>query len=427
MQKDMSVKKIFVGSPSDTSKERKCVDEVVKELNQSIGDLLRIKFETIKWETHSSPRMGRPQEVINEQLKIENCDIFLGIIWAKFGSPSGGKNDAGIAFESGTEEEFSIAYNLWKTKKSPDLMIFRSIKKTSTKNVDVEQLKKVNEFMKEFSYNKSHPGLYKEYNTVQEFEKMIRMSLIHYAISNTMGISTKSDTSGLIALSQYGIENLYVPELNSERNVSKVKSLYEDSDIYLIAHSCYSFIAQFGHRFRDIIEEKLQKGYTFKAIASNPWSESSFFASYGEMYDNLENYHIIGDDGKKYLDCIRIIEQSKCYSVKYKDSINGYLMLRQKYGDKIQLRFTKYEMMSSILLTDQDCYFEPYLPVNLDERYEKGMLTFELKVSKTSNLYRHNRKYFDFLWGLSEDYDSYITHIEEYKERLKSKTMMEVD
>lgn len=424
MKNKISIKKVFIGSPSDTEKERKCVDNVVQEFNQSLGDLLKIKFETIKWESHSSPQMGRPQEIINKQLKIDQCDLFIGILCMKFGSPSGGINCDGIAYESGTEEEFNIAYNSWKLKKEPIIMIFKSIKNQSTKNINTEQLQKINKFLGEFSHDKSHPGLYKEYCSTKEFEKMLRMSLIQYAISNSINFS--SDIYTLSSLDSYGIEEIYVPEMNSIRNESKKKSLQESNNIYLIAHSCYSFIAQFGHRYRDIIEEKLQKGYTFKAIASNPWSESSFFASFSEEYENLNEYKFIGNDGKVYLDCIKIIEHSKCYNVKYKDSINGYLKLRKKYGDKIQLRFTKYEMMSSILLTDKDCYIEPYLPVNLEERYEKGMLTFELKVSKTSYLYRHNKKYFDFLWEFSEDYETYISHVEKYKEILKNKTIMEV-
>ena len=425
MSSEIAIRKVFVASPSDTEQERKCVDSVVREFNQSLGDHFKLKFETIKWETHANPQMGRPQGVINNQLKIDMCDLFIGILWLKFGSPSG-TNEDGVSFSSGSEEEFYIAYHSWKKSKKPYIMMFRSTKNArSTINIDLEQLKKVNAFIEEFSCDKSHPGLYREFKSSREFEKVLRSALIQYAIDD---VEKRLEKKSLLhPLKKYGIEDIFVPELNSIRNESKKKSIQEPGNIFLIAHSCYSFIAQFGHRYRDLIEEKLKSGYCFKAVASNPWSESSFFASFSEVYENLRDYEYVGDDGKRYLDSIRIIEDSRCYSMKYRDSINGYLNLRKKYRNQIQLRFTKYEIMSSILLTDKDCYMEPYLPVNLDERYEKGMLTFELRISNTSYLYRHNKKYFDFLWNLSEDYESYVTHIEEYQKRLLDKTLMEVE
>ena len=72
-------------------------------------------------------------------------------------------------------------------------------------------------------------------------------------------------------------------------------------------------------------------------------------------------------------------------------------------------------------MTDDNCFIEPYLPINLDKRYEEGMLTFELKLSKYSYLYNHNKDYFEFLWKISDDIDTYHQNIENYKSILKNK------
>ena len=197
--------------------------------------------------------------------------------------------------------------------------------------------------------------------------------------------------------------------MNNIRNISKINSLNNSKNIYLIAHSGFSFIAQFGHRFRNIVEEKLNSGYEFKAILTNPWSESGFFISLSETKDKIKS------------DVISIIEEANWYKVKFQDSINGYKHLSKKYKDKIQIRFTRFEIPSSILLTDDNCFIEPYLPINLEKRYENGMLTFELQLSNESYLYQHNKDYFDFLWKISDDIDTYQRNITVYKDQLKTK------
>ncbi len=188
MELDKKIKKIVIASPSDTMEERKRADSVVEELNVSLRDL--IQFEVIKWETHVTPRMGRPQEVINGQLRIDKCDVFIGILWTRFGSRTGGKSMEGTHYESGTEEEFNIAYESWKSSKKPEMMIFKSTRKISSSDIQSEQLKKVEEFIGEFSHDKSHPGLYKEYHSLTKFQELLRIALTEYAISTSFDIGS---------------------------------------------------------------------------------------------------------------------------------------------------------------------------------------------------------------------------------------------
>ena len=296
---------------------------------------------------------------------------------------------------------------------------------------DIEQLDKIKRFFTKFSFDSEHPGLYQEYKSNYEFREYLQRALIKYAINHyqkALNRQAEEDISLPKKLTSFGLQSIFVPELNDLRNSDKINSLNNTTDIFLIAHSGYSFIAQFGHRFRNIVEDKLKNGYSFKAILTNPWSESGFFISYSEVIPHSnENQFIINNGGKKSLDCIKIIEQAKWYQVKFSDSLNGYFHLRKKYGDRIQIKFTRYEIQSSILITDDECYIEPYLPVNLEERYEKGMLTFELKLSNLSYLYNHNKNYFDFLWSLSDDIEKYEKNINTYKTQLKNKLLLNLE
>ena len=86
---------LFVASPSDVQQERDSTVEVVAELNKGIGRNLSLFVQRVTWETHCYPAMGRSQGVINAQ--IGDYDIFVGIMWKRFGTPTG-------QAESGTEK-----------------------------------------------------------------------------------------------------------------------------------------------------------------------------------------------------------------------------------------------------------------------------------------------------------------------------------
>lgn len=402
--------KIFLASPGDTKKERECVADVINEINIAISKS-NIRYELIKWETHSTPQMGRPQEIINELL---DCDIFIGIIWNKFGSPTGGKTKKNVKYDSGTQEEFELVYNKWKNTGVPKILFFRAIKKLPPNEVNIKQYAKVEQFFSNFSHDKKHPGLYKEYKIITEFKSNLRITLIQHIIS----LIQKNDYE-LHYLDKYGIKKIFIPHLNELRNIEKKDTLINSDFICLVAHSGYSFIAQFGHRFRDIVEEHLRSGKQFKAILTNPWSESGFFISLAEVQNRIEN-----PLKNKNFNPINVIEEAKWYQVKFKDSLNGYNILKNKYGNLIQIRFTRYEIPASVLLTDLNCFIEPYLPVNLNKRYEKGMLTYEMQVDKTSYLYEHNKEYFEFLWEISDDIEVYKKNIEIYKKQLKDKIII---
>ena len=106
MAEQVTKLRAFVASPGDVLDERERLKLVVDELDRTLADSLGHSLELLDWRD-VVPSMGRPEQVILDQLKLDAWDIFVGILWTRFGTPSGAiRPDTGEPFLSGTEEEF---------------------------------------------------------------------------------------------------------------------------------------------------------------------------------------------------------------------------------------------------------------------------------------------------------------------------------
>jgi len=173
--------RIFVASPSDVAGERARVHAVIDALNRTgqLADSFGITLEVCDWRTHVAPLMGRPEDVVLQQLPVGTWDIFIGILWLRFGTPTGGiDSQTGKAYDSGTEEEFSLAYNAWKRNGRPKILFYRCSRlPTSLDDIDPDQYKRVKTFFAQFDANAAHPGLYQPFQTADDFERLMRQDL----------------------------------------------------------------------------------------------------------------------------------------------------------------------------------------------------------------------------------------------------------
>src|SRR5258706_9431434 len=95
--------RVLVASPDDVKKERERLEAIIDEVNKEIDSNSGIQLELVKSETDVSPGMGKdPQDVANKHIG-DDVDIFIGLLWKKFGTPT-------KTWLSGTEEEFERAY-----------------------------------------------------------------------------------------------------------------------------------------------------------------------------------------------------------------------------------------------------------------------------------------------------------------------------
>lgn len=134
------VYRVFIGSPSDVTKERKAVRDAIYKWNDFESKRVgRILLPVLR-ETHATPEYGnRAQEIINHQL-IKNCHILICIFWTNLGTPTEG-------FESGTVEEIIKFHEAG----NPVAIYFSN--KLIPLDHDPKQLKKLKEFEKRLQKN----------------------------------------------------------------------------------------------------------------------------------------------------------------------------------------------------------------------------------------------------------------------------------
>lgn len=130
---------VFLASPSDVAYERDVIQNIINELNKTWSKNLNLRLELLRWETDVIPNFGEySQDVINQQIG-NNYDIFIGLLWSRFGMPT-------KEYESGTEEEFYRAYSLYKSGKDIDLLIYFKNDPIAIEDIDPDQIRKIKDF-----------------------------------------------------------------------------------------------------------------------------------------------------------------------------------------------------------------------------------------------------------------------------------------
>jgi len=205
MPKQITTLSIFLASPSDVAEERKTVNRVVNELNLTSLKSLNLHLELINWENSTYPSFGiYPQAVINEQIGSE-YDIFLGILWSRFGTPTPNA-------QSGTLEEFERAYARIHHNTDLKICIYFKTDPIDPYKIDISQLQKV----RSFKDNLTQLGGYHWEFTSENFEETLRRHLFEIA-KNWNNRSKKN----------IPINENYIDEINHEEDIG-IYDLYEE-------------------------------------------------------------------------------------------------------------------------------------------------------------------------------------------------------
>lgn len=134
-----TVVQIFVASPNDVLHERDQVENLVAEYNRNWSRIVGLRFEVLRGDTDVRPAIGRdPQAVVNAQIG-EYYDVFIGILWGRFGTPT-------PRAASGTLEEFKRALLRFRTTNLPEIMVYFKDAPIPPSKIDTEQLRAVQEF-----------------------------------------------------------------------------------------------------------------------------------------------------------------------------------------------------------------------------------------------------------------------------------------
>ncbi|MHC8949619.1 hypothetical protein [Sphingobacterium hungaricum] len=168
MAKPITRYSIFLASPSDLDYERTEIKGLIEELNLTWGNTNNIHLDLFRRETHSAPAITNSytQNIINQDLG-EEYDLFIGMLWKKFGTPTESAN-------SGTEEEFLKAVERYKRGDNIQIMIYFRTGQVDLLELDPIQYRKVLEFKETLP----ETGVfYSSFSSIQEFGNQIRIHI----------------------------------------------------------------------------------------------------------------------------------------------------------------------------------------------------------------------------------------------------------
>jgi hypothetical protein len=150
-----NVLNVMIASPGDVADERKIVTEEIHRWNNANSSARRMVLLPIRWETHSTPQMGRPpQEVLNSQL-LDSADLVIGIFGTRIGTPT-------TQYISGTVEEIKRHVASGKTAK-----VYFSNVPIAPREINATQYDLVKAFQEECRTT----GLYASFESIEDFAR----------------------------------------------------------------------------------------------------------------------------------------------------------------------------------------------------------------------------------------------------------------
>ena len=161
--------KIFLASPSDVSRERDYVEEVVEEINRTTAPSKGVRLEVVRSEKNAYPSFGQGgQAALNSQIgNMEEYELFVGIMWNRLGTPT-------PRAESGTVEEYERAVAAFESNGKPDIWFyFREAAAQLNSESELEQRRKVLAFKKEVQGR----ALTHDYEKPSDFRERFRQGL----------------------------------------------------------------------------------------------------------------------------------------------------------------------------------------------------------------------------------------------------------
>ncbi|MGA8028123.1 MAG: DUF4062 domain-containing protein [Bryobacteraceae bacterium] len=237
MARTETVLRVFVSSPSDVEDEAESIRRIIDELNRTALRTAGLRLEAVTWRADVVPGVSDDvQSLINQQIG-EDYDIFIGVLWARFGRPT---PRAG----SGTEEEFERAYS--RHRSQPDsvrVMVYFKTSPIPLDSIDADQIKQLQRFKSQLG---KKGALYCEFETRESFEVYLRSHLTKQVQSWSKDWGTQApsppvaklalrqriqaDTlfeEGALDLIEVGLENFTM----ATDSIARVGRLFEDSAV----------------------------------------------------------------------------------------------------------------------------------------------------------------------------------------------------
>ena len=236
MPEYVQILRVVVASPSDVPAERALVSGIVDDVNKSNAADRGLRLEAVQWETDSYPGFHQdgPQGLIDGVLRIEDCDLLIGIFWKRFGTAT---KDA----QSGTEHELRLAYRTWENTGRPQIMVYFCQKPYLPQSKEeTDQWGQLLEFRKAFPKE----GLWWPYKGPSEFGKLLRTHLVNF-IRDKYPVEQPSATRSPSAPADYFAVQTNIVQENSETFVGRL-SEHQALERFLETHKRGYFIVRGG-------------------------------------------------------------------------------------------------------------------------------------------------------------------------------------
>ena len=182
--------RVFVVSPNDVKPERKIVRELCEQISSAAAD--KIDVEAVMWEYHPMSYHKNPQE--NIDVVMDECDIFIVILWYRLGSVVEGLEGALSGDQNITGTQYEIE-KIIASKKESVYFYF----KTLPKNFHMEELadaykqrEQLDNFLKKIGLTKgTTKHAYQDFSDEEEFRDKLQTHLL-YEIQRKTGIAIKT-------------------------------------------------------------------------------------------------------------------------------------------------------------------------------------------------------------------------------------------
>jgi phosphotransferase family enzyme len=193
----------------------------------------------------------------------------------------------------------------------------------------------------------------------------------------------------------------FVPTRGSERSVNEKRNAIKrasleaaarrSATVRLMAETGQSYLSSRGV-FSSQIRELLLAGGSFQAVICNP----AFLEAYG-ISASFEP------------DMRRVRNWPESYALnedlrnKFGESVRGFQMLRDNFGPLVDVRVARFGLGATILMTDEDYFYEPYFRTVRKRRQELLFDSFEMQF-RSGSLHARTllQETFEFHWEQSE-------------------------
>lgn len=162
---------VFLAYISDVEDEVNAAKAIVESINHG-HEGLGIELDLRTWKDVPG-EFGNPQQQINREF-VEKCDVFIGVIHKKWGTPTG-QSDCGF------REEFDIAERRYNETGKPTILLYaKTVNEQDIKDDEKENISKIREFKDEVISKQK--GFLIPFNTTDEWKEIIRERLTRYVV-----------------------------------------------------------------------------------------------------------------------------------------------------------------------------------------------------------------------------------------------------